>query len=536
MTDNQFDNFVRAKLHDHSAPVPAGLWDKVNPAKDDDDRKGIVIPGKFRWGLPLLALLILAGSVTGYFIFSDDASGSITTGKDTVVQTGSQTGNATITETNTSNNNNNNKENTLPEDNDNTEATANITHADSKQDEANQQSGLSVQQQETDAADKTTTAGSATSRMPTNTNAENNIASSKGINNINISNNKRKTITPGSIESVQAFTKNAKNNTPIPFVRNANLTAKNDEAVISTTESTNEEMVYPVTFSGNFEPGNTISLSKVNFGLSGLMQREKINSAYSKKFRNIIVCPPYKVRNTDWFAEVYVSPDIAFKSIENRSATSQYLAKKDSSESMRLGYSAGVRIVKPITDNFLVKTGLQYTQINEKFTYRTEDEVKTITVISVRTIIRGPGDTLRVTDTSTVQQVGYKTNSIKNRYRSFDIPVTVGYQFGNENLQFGINAGVIFNISSWYQGVILDSSMAAVPISKGSNQVYKNNIGLGLYGGFSVLKRMGDNTQLFFEPYFRYNLSGITNGQASYQQKFSLGGLSVGLRYNLNRK
>jgi hypothetical protein len=183
-----------------------------------------------------------------------------------------------------------------------------------------------------------------------------------------------------------------------------------------------------------------------------------------------------------------------------------------------------------------VRTGLQYTQINEKFTYRTEDEVKTITVISVRTIIRGPGDTLRVTDTSTVQQVGYKTNSIKNRFRSFDIPVTVGYQFGNDNLKFGINAGVIFNISSWYQGVILDSSMAAVPISKGTNQVYKNNIGLGIYGGISVLKKMGENTQLFFEPYFRYNLSGITSGQASYQQKFSLGGLSIGLRYNLNRQ
>lgn len=535
MTDNQFDNFVRAKLHDHSAPVPAGLWDKVNPAKDDDDRKGIIIPRKFRWGLPLLALLILAGSVTGYFIFSDDnASGSITTGQNTVAQTGSGTGKSSLSETTTSNNK---QQNTQPDNNDQTEAIANIAAPDTyaKQDEANnQQNSLPVKQTETDAADKNAIINSTPSRTFTNSSDES-ITSSKGINNVNISNNKRKNITPGSIESTQGLNKNTGNSIPVPFVRNTNISAKN-EAAISSTESIDEEMVYPVTFSGNFEPGNIVSLSKANFGLSRLMQRSQINSAYSKKFKNIIVCPPYKVRNTDWFAEVYVSPDIAFKSIENRSATSQYLAKKDSSESMRLGYSAGVRIVKPITDNFLLKTGLQYTQINEKFTYRTEDEVKTITVISVRTIIRGPGDTLRVTDTSTVQQVGFKTNSIKNRYRSFDIPVTVGYQFGNDNLQFGINAGVVFNISSWYQGVILDSSMAAVPISKGSNQVYKNNIGLGLYGGISVLKRMGENTQLFFEPYFRYNLSGITTGQASYQQKFSLGGLSIGLRYNLNRK
>lgn len=534
MTDNQFDNFVRAKLHDHSAPVPAGLWDKVNPAKDDDDRKGIIVPRKFRWGLPLLALLILAGSVTGYFIFSDDASGNITTGKDTVAQTGSGTGTSAITETNISNHQ---PENTQTENNDQTAAATSIAEqvTDLKHDKANQTSNLSVKQPITEAADKSVTVNAIPSRTLA-TNSSENIGSSKDIDNITIGNNKRKNNTPGSIESIQAFNKNTRNNTPVPFVRNTDLAAKNNETAISSAESTEEEIVYPVTFSGNFEPGNTISLSKANFGLSGLMQRSQVSSAYSKKFKNIIVCPPYKVRNTDWFAEVYVSPDIAFKSIENKSATSQYLAKKDSSESMRLGYSAGVRIVKPITDNFLLKTGLQYTQINEKFTYRTEDEVKTITVISVRNIIRGPGDTLRVTDTSTVQQIGYKTNSIKNRFRSFDIPVTVGYQFGNDNLQFGINAGVVFNISSWYQGVILDSSMAAVPISKGSNQVYKNNIGLGLYGGFSVLKRMGENTQLFFEPYFRYNLSGITNGQASYQQKFSLGGLSIGLRYNLNRK
>ncbi|HCL04492.1 MAG TPA: hypothetical protein DHW64_00250 [Chitinophagaceae bacterium] len=528
MTDNQFDNFVRAKLHDHSAPVPAGLWDKVNPAKDDDDRKGIIIPRKFRWGLPLLALLILAGSVTGYFIFSDDAGSSITTAQKTVAQTGSDAEVLTITKTNNSQYNNPNEQPNTDE----TQAAAIKTNTNTAQ------SGTADLSKQPTIQPGANTDKNGVTVLPsgnlTKSHSEN-TATDKGIDNISISNNKRKTIAPGSIESTQPYSKAARNNTPVPFIRSAELTAKN-ETNNAATDDDEEEIVYPVTFAGNFEPGNTISLGKANFGLSGLMQRDQISSAYSKKFRNIIVCPPYKVRNTDWFAEVYVSPDIAFKSIENRSATSQYLAKKDSSESMRLGYSAGVRIVKPITDNFLVKTGLQYTQINEKFTYRTEDEVKTITVISVRTIIRGPGDTLRVTDTSTVQQVGYKTNSIKNRYRSFDIPVTVGYQFGNDNLQFGINAGVVFNISSWYQGVILDSSMATVPISKGTNQVYKNNIGLGLYGGISVLKRMGENTQLFFEPYFRYNLSGITNGQASYQQKFSLGGLSIGLRYNLNRK
>lgn len=533
MTDNQFDNFVRAKLHDHSAPVPAGLWDKVNPAKDDDDRKGIIIPRKFRWGLPLLALLILTGSITGYFILRDDTLENTISKQGSVAQTGSSSSaNATITEQNIPTETF--QQNTIPEnkkqdnsiDNQNTVAPKDATDNNTNASFTNNH--ITAKRSVADDKVKANTDFPASNHLTTNS------ASLNEIENVSIRNSSRKNSTPGSLESDRISNKKT-NNTPLPLLTSSAKNLKNESAETVTIE--NEAAIeYPVTLSGNFEPGNTLSLDKANFGLSGLMQREHANAAYAKKFRNIIVCPPYKVRNTDWFADIYVSPDIAFKSVENRSATAQYLAKKDSSESMRLGYTAGVRLVKPITDNFLLRTGVQYTQINEKFTYRTEDEVKTITVISVRTIIRGPGDTLRVTDTSTVQQVGYKTNSIKNRYRSFDIPVTVGYQFGNDNLKFGINAGVIFNISSWYQGVILDSSLSAVPITKGTNQVYKNNIGLGLYGGISVLKKIGDNTQLFFEPYFRYNLSGITSGQASYQQKFSLGGLSIGLRYNLNRQ
>ncbi len=520
MTDNQFDNFIRAKLHDHSAPVPAGLWDKVNPAKDDDDRKGgILLPKKYRWGL---ALLLLIGSVTGYLIFSnpfDSQESSISSAQR------------------------------------NTDATTSITPTEpssGKNEQNNNTIGSNIATQEADIQQDNhaieTTSESVTKRSDINP-AKNNSDwitkknkksqeltgnnSSETSNNIGnqvlVKNNPRK-FGPAYIEAMPAFTKSSGQ----PTLKSVEAS---QQSTIQENNITADELSldYPMTFSSKLDGGNIVAMNRLQYGLTG-WQGDQISSAYSKKFKNVIVCPPFKGGNTDWFVEVYATPELAFKSIENISATPQYLQKKDSSESMRLGYSAGVRLVKPITDNFLVKAGLQYTQINEKFTYRTENEVRTTTVISVRTIIRGPGDTLRIADTSTVQQTGFKNNTIKNRYRSFDIPVTLGYQFGNDNLQFGVNAGVVFNISSWYQGVILDSSMAAVPIVKGGNSIYKNNIGLGLYGGFSILKRVGEDTQLFFEPYFRYNLSGITNEQASFKQRFSLGGLSIGLRYNLNRR
>ena len=271
--------------------------------------------------------------------------------------------------------------------------------------------------------------------------------------------------------------------------------------------------------------------------LTALYNKELSKFNHASSFRNVVICPTdRKMRNPDWDLEVYVSPDMPFKSITNNSASPQLLSRKDSSESLRPGFSAGIRIVKPLTDNFAIKTGLQYSQINERFTYRTENETRTTTVVTVRSIIRAPGDTLIVRDTSSLTQIGYKTNTVKNRFKSLDIPILASYQIGNDDLRFGITAGVIVNLSSWYQGVILDSSLSAVPLSKETNMVYKNNIGLGLYAGFTVTKRINYATQLFFEPYLRYNLSNMTNPEATFNQRFSIGGLAMGLRFNLNKR
>ncbi|KAF0240485.1 MAG: hypothetical protein FD183_1035, partial [Chitinophagaceae bacterium] len=253
--------------------------------------------------------------------------------------------------------------------------------------------------------------------------------------------------------------------------------------------------------------------------------------------KNVVICPSdRKMRNTNWDLEVYASPDYAFKSVSSNSATQQFMDRKDSSETARVSFSAGFRIVKPINDHFSIKTGLNYSQINEAFTYRTENEIKTTTVITVRNITLANGTTVTVSDTSILQQIGFKTNTVKNRYKSIDVPVLLGYQFGNDDFRIGINAGLMINLSSWYQGVILDTALTATPITKDNNVVYKNNIGLGIYTGINISKRINYNTSIFAEPYLRYNLSNMTTPQSSYNQRMTIGGLAIGLKFNLNNR
>ena len=494
MTNNQFDNFFREQLKDHRAPVPEGLWEKIMP-KDKKRPPAFYLPKNLGLGI-LIASLIISG-LYGGFKYQQVANNLVKA---------------------TPNINNNSKpvaqnvKNTNLE-NIGTESTADITT-------------VKVEKIPTNSVIEKTAALSASKNNTENAFVKNNT------NRFLLSKNQT---TNQSIALSEQFVNKQNGNNAIAIIEKQS-TDKIENKIGDEINKLAEENYTAFT---KINPSFPILLhtTETNNNFS-LVNKTLLFNAHDKKIQGIIICPNIKGRssmNTDWGIELFASPDYALKYVSNNSAPQQYLDKKDSSEQMQISYTAGFRLIKPLNDNFLLKAGFQYSQLNQKFSYRNENEIKTTTVITARTIIRAAGDTIIVSDTSVLQQIGYSVKTVHNQFRSIDIPVTLGYQFGNEDLKFGINAGVIFNLSSWYQGEILDTTYAPVPMDKVSNTLYKTNIGMGLYTSISLIKRINDNTHLFFEPYFRYNLSNMTNSVSPYNQRFHIGGLAVGLRFDLNR-
>jgi Outer membrane protein beta-barrel domain len=479
MTDNQFDNFFREKLSNHTAPVPEGLWEKIRPEKEKRP-KGFFLRKINGTGL-LLAALLVGSVIIGLLIYPHTSSVPAT---DAALNT-SKTNATTINQ-----------------------STNKITGNNSTLNSTSNQPSVSKDVKIEIADEKTTT----------NISAEKEISANQqpAANDVRVLN------TASSVNTKEDPFKSF-------FIQEQTQLKDYPE-----TELEGNNYV-----SANIQQASLFYQPESVNSTTGLVQKNLASNGHDKFIKSsIIICPTNRGRsnfNTDWSFEVFASPDYGFKSVSNVSASQQYLDKKDSTESMQIGYSAGFRIVKPLNNNWLLKTGLQYSQINQKFSYRNENEIKTTTVITTRSIVRSPGDTVIVTDTSTLRQIGYSVKTIRNHYRSIDIPLTLGYQFGNEDLTIGINAGVVFNITSWYQGELLDTSLTSVPMSKISNSYYRSNIGMGLYSSISVLKRINENTHLFFEPYFRYNLSNMTNTASPYNQRFQVGGLAIGLRFDLNR-
>lgn len=277
---------------------------------------------------------------------------------------------------------------------------------------------------------------------------------------------------------------------------------------------------FPFIFNNTRELTGTKTISFKNIKLPDCPGIEK-NAAANKKY---------------W--EVYAGPDYAFNNYRTYgdTASNNYLLKTKASTKFASAFSAGVRYTKVFSNAMSVRTGLNYSQVNEKFIYFNPNEIKFVTVITTRVVIRSPGDTLYISDTLQYQQSGTRTKTTNNRYRSIDVPLVIGYELGNGKVHANINAGLIINVYSWYKGDALDTLYQPVSITtgKGNPQYqFKNNIGIGFLGSASFYYKFTENMHLLIEPYFRYNLSPMSNNNSNLQQKFHTAGIRAGIRWNL---
>jgi hypothetical protein len=224
------------------------------------------------------------------------------------------------------------------------------------------------------------------------------------------------------------------------------------------------------------------------------------------------------------YFEFYGGPDYAFRSLQD-TGNSSYLQKRKESTKFKSGFSAGVRYTKVFNNSMSVRGGVNYSQINEKFTFNQGN------VVQVTYIINNNGDTIGSYTTT-----GARNKTTINRYRSIDIPLVVGYEVGNGKLHANINAGAIVNIYSWQKGDVLDASGNPVSITTGKSSSpyqFKTNAGVGFIAGVSVYYKLNNRLHLMAEPYFRYNLSQMNKESITLKQKYQTAGLRLGIRLDL---
>jgi hypothetical protein len=279
------------------------------------------------------------------------------------------------------------------------------------------------------------------------------------------------------------------------------------------------------------EQGGTL-LGRLTFNAEKITEKRKSKKQETLHFNPVIFLPDCPALEKDAAAtkkyfEFYVGPDYAFRSLQD-TGNSAYLQKRKESTKFKSGFSAGMRYTKVFNNSMSVRAGINYSQINEKFSYNQGN------IVQVTYIINANGDTV---GSYTTTGARYKTTT--NRYRSIDIPLVVGYEVGNGKLHANINAGAVVNIYSWQKGDVLDAAGNPVNITTGKSSSpyqFKTNAGVGFIGAVSVYYKLNDRLHIMAEPYFRYNLSQMNKESITLKQRYQTAGLRLGIRLDLNQR
>jgi len=479
-----FDDYVRSQFSNFEPEVPDRIWDKII-AEKKRRRGGFWTPGKT---LLLVSILLVSG-ISGYFLLRSDKISSEIAGNDSkpALTTGDQSSQRSTSDQSTT--------------------STGISDTDPKQ-------PVEINTNEAEKVNKTSDVVNQDIRS-TSANNKQSQTKTTAIS----SNNKTTYNRPQKDGNVL--------NSDAPVDQDVSLNdvqAKKDK----TSKLADSRAEFMKNFIAQNDNSKKLSLNK------------NVTNAPKLKLPD---CPTIEknAAGNKKYLEAYVGPDYAFSRYKTNGDTgsSAYAQKRKDATVFASAFSAGVRYTKVFNNGMSVRAGANFSQINEKFKYVNPSEIRYITVITTRVIIRAPGDTIYVNDTLRYQQNGTRVKTTANRFRSIDIPITVGYELGNGKLHANINAGAIINLYSWYKGDVLDTLYQPVSITtgKGNTQYqYKTNIGVGFISSVTVYYKLNDKWHVLVEPYFRYNLSPMSKENLNFQQRYHTAGIRAGIRLDLGQR
>lgn len=246
-----------------------------------------------------------------------------------------------------------------------------------------------------------------------------------------------------------------------------------------------------------------------------------------------------KKKFNGYFAiDALISPELTGNMLKGTNAQAQnYIQRRDSAESMRMAYSAQLRINLFVNRNLFINSGISFSQRREKFSmihkWEThEDYIDSSKFVSyvdpfAGTIIYKTYDTLDYVRT-------HKDTSYHNLLMSFvDVPAMIGYKWLGKRAGIAVQAGAILNLLFKQNGTFSYYDFAGNDVQVNTQNPFNAKAGISLAGGISTNYKLTDKLDLLIEPHTRYSLKSINVKEYAVQQKLFSYGINFGLRLKL---
>jgi len=237
--------------------------------------------------------------------------------------------------------------------------------------------------------------------------------------------------------------------------------------------------------------------------------------------------------NGSWkfHVDALISPDLAFRQLQPRDPEFEdYTNSRRETESNMYAFSGALRLSIVSDRGLALRTGINYSQINERFSYINGSE-------EIIETINNYDQDGNIISTDTIVRIGTRRKITQNHYRMLDIPFLLGYEMNYNKLNVSVNGGAYLNLLFRQKGDFLSpQDMQPVRFDSGDPDAYpafKQQAGLGWYGSVGFAYQAGPNLQLVVEPHFKIFPKSVTRDQYGVQQRYMSTGLFLGVRQQL---
>lgn len=186
----------------------------------------------------------------------------------------------------------------------------------------------------------------------------------------------------------------------------------------------------------------------------------------------------------------------------------------------------GIRLQLHHESGFGLSTGLNFTQLNEQFRYFqsviTVDTVEGIKYL----VVNLDNDTIPIYGDVPLERKTSFRKEYFNKYRLFEVPVLANYRYEGRQFSIGAQAGVFVNLRLSTQGRVLEAEGLDTDISSG---IFRSNVGLSYYLGFSAGYLLNDNLEVYLSPFVRHFPKSFTADSYGLRQRYNLYGVNAGV-------
>lgn len=241
--------------------------------------------------------------------------------------------------------------------------------------------------------------------------------------------------------------------------------------------------------------------------------------------------------NINWSADLYWSHEYGLSNVSAKDSEYNGLANmRRDTESPSYSFSAGLKINAITNSGFGFRTGLNYSQINEKFSYIDPESNQIRTITTVDYIYQNGVIIDSIVKKEEILIPGTLEIVHRNSYKLIDIPIlfTIEQNIGRSNFYYSINAGVMLNLQFSQRVRMLKDDLKSVSYfgsSYGENETFKKSLNSSLFLSAGIYYRFKERIHFSVEPNLRLHSQSFTVSSHPVSQSYIHLGFSTGMRY-----